>query len=168
VIDPPPPAPDAMLLAEFAALRAEILQRTAQQQALIALDLTAIASLTGFVISGHAPNQLLLVAAIVSSVLGMLWLDHDRSIAGSGRYIQEHLWKWTPSWEKHLRTELRSGTWHWIYWAAILVIFLGTSTASLAIGWPGSHGSTGYWTLWFGGTSLTLAFAAMYGQAIRK
>jgi hypothetical protein len=90
-------SPEAVRLAEFAGLRSEILQRTQQQQALIALDLTVVGTIAGFVISGRAQDQILLVAAIISGMLGLLWLDHHMTITRIGLYIRDELWHWQPS-----------------------------------------------------------------------
>ena len=59
-----------VLLAEFSALRAEMGQRTSFQQALMGVNLTAIGTIAGLVVSSRAPTDLLLVIPVVSSTLG--------------------------------------------------------------------------------------------------
>jgi len=160
------PADQAVMLAEFSALRAEILQRTQQQQALVALDLTVVGTIAGFVISGRADPELLLVAAVISAMMGLLWLDHHISIMRMGRYIDE-LWRWTPSWEAFLREERHEVSWQIVFWSAIVTVFLGGSVACLVVGHPGGHANAALWVLWAAGVLLALGLAAMYRRALR-
>jgi hypothetical protein len=77
--------------AEFAAYRQEILHRSSQQYTLLALDLTALTAIAGFVLSDNADRLLLLLLPIVSSSIGLLWYDHARNIDSLGTYIRESM-----------------------------------------------------------------------------
>src|SRR3954451_15704021 len=77
--------------AEFAAYRQEILHRSSQQYTLLALDLTALTAIAGFVLSDNADRLLLLLLPIVSSSIGLLWYDPARNIDSLGTYIRESM-----------------------------------------------------------------------------
>jgi hypothetical protein len=77
--------------AEFAAYRQEILHRSSQQYTLLALDLTALTAIAGFVLSDNADRLLLLLLPIISSSIGLLWYDHARNIDSLGTYIRENM-----------------------------------------------------------------------------
>lgn len=78
-------------LAEFSALRAEIAGRSSIQHQLLALNITALAAIGGFVLSDGASPLLLLMLPIVSCALGVLWHDHARNIENIGTYIKDEL-----------------------------------------------------------------------------
>ena len=69
-------------LAEFSALRAEIGARSGVQHQLMALNITALAAIGGFVISDKADPLLLLMLPLVSCALGVIW--HDIRIFHAG------------------------------------------------------------------------------------
>jgi hypothetical protein len=78
-------------LAEFSALRAEIGARSGVQHQLMALNITALAAIGGFVISDKADPLLLLMLPLVSCALGVIWHDHARNIENIGSYIKDEL-----------------------------------------------------------------------------
>jgi hypothetical protein len=78
-------------LAEFSALRQEIGARSGVQHQLMALNITALTAIGGFVISDQASPLLLLMLPIVSPALGFLWHDHDRNIQNIGTYIRDEV-----------------------------------------------------------------------------
>jgi hypothetical protein len=156
-----PDAPETVRLAEHSALRAEINQRTSFQHALVALNLTAVATTIGFVIADNASKHLLLILPLVSPALGLLWLDHNRMIRVLADYIRDELWHWTPSWETYVgRRRPSSPWWSLAFWGSVFSIFLAAPIAGLVIGFP--KGSTaGSWALWLAGVGLS----ALYGLA---
>jgi hypothetical protein len=87
--------PDSVILqvtlAEFSVLRAEISKRSEAQNSLISLNITALGTVGGFVLSQRADLKLLLLLPILSPVLGILYLDHGTNIANIGRYIDERI-----------------------------------------------------------------------------
>lgn len=78
-------------LAEFGALRAEIGARSGVQHQLMALNITALAAIGGFVISDKADPLLLLMLPLVACSLGVIWHDHARNIENIGSYIKDEL-----------------------------------------------------------------------------
>jgi hypothetical protein len=155
-------------LAEYVALRAEITQRLSSQQALVALNLTAVATIVGFVLVKHSSKSLLLLVPVVSSVLGLLWLDHDRNIRLMALYIGTELWRdRKQSWERW-SGEGHSRPKEILYWIAIAIVYGVTSGCTLAVGWPGGRAPTGVWLLAAGGVLLTLLFLGAYVVALTR
>jgi hypothetical protein len=153
-------------LAEYAALRAELAQRLSSQQALVALNLTAVATIVGFVLVKHSSKSLLLLVPVVSSVLGLLWLDHNRTVRQIATYIGTELWDGrTQSWEKW-SGEKDARSKELLYWGAIATVYGVTSVCPLAVGWPAESASTGVWLLTAGGVLLTLLFLGAYVMAL--
>jgi hypothetical protein len=87
----------AGVLAEFAALRAEIDRRSNEQHAVMGLSITATAALAAFVIS-RDHYELLPLFPILTAVLGMRWLDHHRRIREIGDYIREDINRRLSEW----------------------------------------------------------------------
>ena len=79
------------LLAEFTALRQEIDSRSSTQHTLLNLNITAVATLIGLVATENAQESLLLLITLTSGTLGILWVDHARTIGNIGRYINEDI-----------------------------------------------------------------------------
>ena len=78
-----------VLLAEYASVSNEIHRRSDAQQPLIALTITALATITGIVVGKSSARGLILLLPLVSSTCGLLWLDHALTIRKKGRYIGE-------------------------------------------------------------------------------
>lgn len=133
-------ASDEVRLAEYASLRHELNQRSTIQQALVALNLTVAGTVTGFVVSGHDLQELFLIVALTSSTLGLLWLDHHLSIHQIARYVRNELWKWEPSWERHICDQEKSRLWQVVYVSAVTLVFLVVAAAALAACWDSIHG----------------------------
>ena len=159
-------APEAVRLAEFASLRAEVAQRATFQQALIALNLTAVGTIAGFVLSDRAPRALLLVIPLFAPTLGILWLDHDRKIGAIATYIRDELWTWTPSWHAHLASVRTPAAAAARFWGAVFMMFFAISAGALALGLPDADASAGEWVLWVAGLLLTLAYASAFARSI--
>jgi hypothetical protein len=80
---------------EFTALRTEIDRRSSEQFLYLSLSVTAAGALAAVALGdkGEAGKEwILLIVPFLSSILGFLWLDHDRTILAIGSYIAEHLW----------------------------------------------------------------------------
>jgi hypothetical protein len=102
-------------LAEFAALRAEIVGHQSAQTTLVSVCLTAIGVVIGLVLSDKgAPGELLLVVPLISSGLGLFYASHSRACLIIGQYIRIRLWPRLRgageglSWEEYLLS-LRRG-----------------------------------------------------------
>ena len=79
-------------MAEFTAVRAEIGYRSTTQHLLMNLNIVATGAIVGFAIRDPEDNGLLLLlVAIVSSALGLLWADHARSVALLAGYTNEKM-----------------------------------------------------------------------------
>jgi hypothetical protein len=78
-------------LAEFSDLRTEIQNRSGAAWTLVNLNVTATATILGFVLADKADPRLLLALPIVSSALGMLFIDHAYNINNLGSYINKKI-----------------------------------------------------------------------------
>ena len=131
-----------IVIAMFNSLREEIKTRSTAQAGLVTLNVTAIGVLGG-VFFGKAENtpEILLLIPMVSSVLGMLWMDHAISIANQGDFIEKvvmpELMKSIdlpviPDYEVRIRgMEKRVGLRRFVLGAPILLIFLGIPFVAL-------------------------------------
>lgn len=157
----PAPSSDEARLAEFASLRAEIGQRTATQQALIALNLTIAGTVSGIVAAGHGTPRLLLVVVFASSTFGVLWLDHHLAIHQIARYVKYELWIWEPSWERYLRAQPRPIWWQVFFGVAIVLAFVGVAAAAVVIAAGDVAGVMR--ALWWIGVTVTVLTLAGFG-----
>lgn len=78
-------------LAEFNAMRKEIADRSTTQNTLINLNLTAVAALVSIIATQEVDERLLLLLCPICCALGLLWVDHGRTIRDLGTYINEEL-----------------------------------------------------------------------------
>jgi hypothetical protein len=106
----PSPACREVRLAEYAALRAEILARTGQQETLVTANLTIAAAIAAFVIGqAHSPTGALLLIPSTSLALAGFWITHMVHISRIGEYIRQDLWVWKLSWEE----KVGDVAWRW-------------------------------------------------------
>ena len=98
-----------VLLAEFNALRAEIVARVSSQYTIVGLGLTALGVVIGFVVRNGDDRRLLLAVPPLAAVVNLLYAGEAYTIATMGNYIREELWTALqcqvgvlPSWEHHL------------------------------------------------------------------
>jgi hypothetical protein len=80
-----------ILLDEFKALREEISRRSKDQLSLIQMNITAIGVILGFVIGYVKDSRVLLIIPLVSSILGIIYLDNAEAIQHIGRFIQRQI-----------------------------------------------------------------------------
>jgi hypothetical protein len=87
------PAADTVdiLMQQFQALRAEILERSKAQLALISLNITALGVVGGTFLSNVVDPRVLFVVPILSPILGLIYLDHALAIGNMGRFIENTL-----------------------------------------------------------------------------
>jgi hypothetical protein len=93
-----------MLLAEFAALRAEISQRSSLQWNIFAFQLTAAGVVFSFALSNSSHTGFLLILPVVSYALAGRYVSQSLSIQTIGSYIREVL-------EVRAKGELHWETW---------------------------------------------------------
>jgi hypothetical protein len=122
-------------LAEFTALRQEILNRLSIQNGIIGLQLTAAGALFGFALSSVSQTTLLVIIPMLSYVLLTRYLMHGTVIADISDYIRQVLSPRIPDglgWESHWRKQpdRLSLTW-WRH--PNMALFPGSS--ALALGW---------------------------------
>jgi hypothetical protein len=79
------------LIAQFTALRNEIEYRTQAQSNLVQLNITAIGAVGGFGLSQYADERVLLLVPVISTMLGLFWLDHAAVIVGIGDFIRDRI-----------------------------------------------------------------------------
>jgi hypothetical protein len=79
------------LVAEFNAMRAEILFRATSQATLVQLNITAAGTVAVFALADGARAPTMIIIPILSPILGILWLDHDATILKLGRFIKMSL-----------------------------------------------------------------------------
>jgi hypothetical protein len=80
-----------LVLAEFNTLNAEMTSAISSQQTLISLNITAAAAVAGLVVADKADPKLLLVSAVLSSALGLVYLANAVHVGNIGSYIVEVL-----------------------------------------------------------------------------
>src|SRR5947209_1636190 len=79
------------LLAEFNALRAEIIFRATSQATLMQINITASGTVAVFALSDPKYALTLIIIPILSPVLGIFWLDHDATIMKLGAFLKNEV-----------------------------------------------------------------------------
>src|ERR1700728_3050512 len=93
-------------LAEFAALRSEVLQAFSMQWNTVALQLTTTGVLVSFSLTSHARTGFLLIVPVISYILNGRYLRSERLILTAATYIMTELSPRVPgglNWEEWLR-----------------------------------------------------------------
>lgn len=155
-------APQDVRLAEFASLRQGMDHRAGQQQALVGLNLTALGTIGGLVVTQKTGEELLLIAALVSPTLGLLWLDHHTNIQREGEYIREQLWRWKPSWESYFLARHHSRWKGVVFWTAIGLLFAAVPVGALVAELPDQDASSSVLLLWPIGAALTVLYVLVF------
>jgi hypothetical protein len=122
-------------LAEFAALRAEILQLNQQQNPVLALQLTIAGAVFGITVSHPRLIGLLIIVPVVSYSLCMRYLTNGMSIREIARYIREDLSSRVPgglNWESWIVSNSRENT---TYSLVLPLLFTFPGTSALALSW---------------------------------
>jgi hypothetical protein len=90
---PTPYDPESIRLASaaFADRRGEINERSRAQHTIIQIAVTAVGTVLGFVLGTKADQRVLLVLPLISTPLGMLYLDHGLNIANIGEFIRTRI-----------------------------------------------------------------------------
>lgn len=164
-----------VVLAEYSALRAEILSCQQAQTGVFVAGITATAAVGAFsTSSGTAPTDgskglvgvgILLLLPFVLSGLGLLYLDYVRRPAAIGKYIRTELWKMLerppacgqlPCWERYLdkdRKQLSRRQYVLSVLPFLLVFFVPTVVVTV-LGYfklidIDIDGFRGFWALWW-------------------
>jgi hypothetical protein len=125
-------------LAEFDALRQEILQRQGTQHQVLALQLTIAGAVFSFALTGHARSGFLLIIPLSSYMLCSRFVEDHVGIRHIGRYIRESLSPRVPgglNWESWVaRNPVTFGVPGLAWGYAYLVTYPGVALLALAAG----------------------------------
>ena len=77
-----------VLIAEFVALRAEIMGRISAQAALVGIGLTGLSVVVGLVVREGGDQRLLLALPPLAALVNMLWSIENRRVTLAGAYIR--------------------------------------------------------------------------------
>jgi hypothetical protein len=125
----------------------------------MALNLTTVGTVVGFVLTKHSTSSLLLLVPVISPTLGLQWLDHNRNIGLLASYVRTELWIWKPSWEAWYDRQRAPGV-SVLYFGSITLIYGGGGVATLVLAWPSAKAAAGVWVLALLGAVLLAAFFA--------
>lgn len=157
-----------VLLAQFGACRAEIQARSANQAALINLNISAVGVIAGFYFAYGADPRLLFLIPLLSPMLGIIWADHAINIGNIGRFIQDRIMpslratlkQPLPDYELRIRHfEAQMGARLLLLIAPMAMLFAIIPAASLVIVWSVvSDKDIIFWMLFVSGSALILTF----------
>ena len=169
-------------LAEFSALRDEILTFHQGMAGAIAAAITATAALGAIALNPTGGRlELLLVLPFALAGLGMLHMDLRRRIHKIGKYIQEELWAddgpldrgtsgVLPSWEAYNKRKMRAPPSLIASAIPVAVIFFIPSIASLAVAFVElafGTWSKSLWALFGGGCVIVCIYGAITAWVIK-
>jgi hypothetical protein len=168
----PDRAVDAVL-AEFNALRSEIVSHITAQAAVAGLGLTAMAVVIGFVAKEGSDDRLLLIIPPVTMLVVLLHAAETYRSAQIGTYIRVKLWPYLesqvgeiPSWEDEVaRGRLGGGTLLRALFVDFpaMALFIVASIVALALVGDGEFA----WWAGCGMTAIALAVPLVLGLDIR-
>lgn len=158
-------------LAEFSALRSEILSRTSQAWMLVSINFTVTAAVLGVLFSKEGDRKLLLVLPLIAPSLSLLFIDHSFNIRSLGGYIRKrirpllaqatgsaNLLGYEDEVSKYEQNRfLRTVP----FGLPLLVIFTAVPAASLVFAWS-SLEPIWSWTAWWSGLVLVVAQFIMW------
>ena len=167
-----------MLLAEFAALRAEILQRMSMQWNIYALQLTAAGVVFSFALSNSSHTGFLLILPVISYALAGRYVSQSLAIQTIGTYIREVLEVRTKgelhweAWSRSRPPRRRTLTWlnpHFLTFPGTAVIALAWVTPYV---WASHNVSAGKHVLiiivWLVGIVVTALSAQMIARIVSR
>jgi hypothetical protein len=165
----------SVVLEEFRALRQEIGSRSGIQHQLVALNMTVLATIGGFVISENANPILVLVIPILSPALGIFWHDHSRNIEKIGFYIMRELKPLVSatlggdtrplSYEERMRKYERMKRPRFPLSFSLGVLFAGCPGGALAYSYASVHDKHAlFWFLFVGGILMTFLYVRMLAE----
>jgi hypothetical protein len=157
-------------LAEFSALRSEIVTHITAQAAVVGLGLTAMGIIAGFVVRDGGDLRLLLAIPPIATLVVLLHTAETYRSAILGSYIRTELWPFLeqrvgalPSWELEAakrRRELSAIVRSLFVDAPAVVIFIAAGVVALAL-------NREHELAWWAGVALTaIAIAAPLAIAL--
>ncbi|GGQ73051.1 hypothetical protein [Couchioplanes azureus] len=169
--DGAPPGQDAAL-AEFNALRAELVGRQHSQQALLSIQLTAAGALFSLALSGAGRSAVLLILPLVTYMLAGRHVSHSYACLSIATYIRTELSGRTAGglgWEDWLRAH-RSSPRPYRTLNPLFITFPGISILAVAgslpylAGLAASATAAMLWAAWLAGVALTGSSARLVWQ----
>ncbi len=157
-----------VVLAEFQALRTEMVSRASSAAALVGVGLTAFGVIVGFGIKSHGDLKLLLAIPPIAALVNLLWSIESKRVTLAGAYIRQQLWPalrtWLdtdlPCWEdvnQYRRTD------RWRRFASLLtdglmlLMFSASGAAALIVANNNVHIPAGVLAAEWGVVALSLA-----------
>lgn len=163
-------------LAEFNAMRKEIADRSTTQNTLINLNLTAVAALVSIIATQEIDERLLLLLCPISCGLGLLWVDHGRTIRDLGTYINRELRGplreitgiEVLAWEEKSESYRVGRNVTFTYRLPLFLVFAGPPLAAIAVTALSEPGIVAFdaplLVYWFGGCVLTAYLVIVLGR----
>jgi hypothetical protein len=156
-------------LAEFNALRAEIIARQNSQQGLLSIQLTATGAIFSLALSGAGHSAVLLVLPLITFMLSGRHVSHSYACLSIATYIRVELSDRVRDglgWERWLQ-EHRSRSRKYRPLNPLFITFPGISVLALLGALPyltasdASATAAMLWLCWVGGAALTLSSARL-------
>jgi len=154
---PDPKDQITILLAEYQALRAEIQTRSGAQSTMMQLTITALGALAALSFTQYGDRRMLLLIPVISTILGLVWLDHAANISNIGDFIQQRLWpalgtasgaEGLPDYEATVRAYERTpGGFLRLFGLPPFLIFILVPIVSIVIAFDSSSQDWLFWTL---------------------
>jgi hypothetical protein len=156
------------VIAEFTALRGEILQRSSILWNVFALQLAAAGAVFSFALSSRSHIEFLLILPVIAYALSARYASQMLGIERIGKYINEvlddkanKLLNW-EKWQASKSPNERNLTWTWLH--PLFLVFPGVAVAALIwvapYVWAGHDTWTGHRVLltviWFVDIAVTL------------
>ena len=130
------PSHEALAIAEYVSLRAEILKLIELQSQLVSLAVVTVGAILG-VAAQTKNSNLAFVYPVPALILGVMWLNHAQAVSRCAAYLSQefepHQGGGVLGWERFVRSHpLRYGAIG--YWG-IRSVFVGSSLAATLAGW---------------------------------
>jgi hypothetical protein len=127
---------EALVVAEYASLRSEIIKLIELQSQLVSLAVVTVGAVLGVAVQTQS-SGLAFVYPILALILGITWLNHAHAISRCALYLSQdfepHRGNGALGWEGFVRRNpLRFGMLG--YWG-VRSVFMGSSLVALIVGW---------------------------------
>lgn len=169
---PDPKDAITILLAEYQALRTEIQTRSGAQSTLMQLTITAFGALAALSFTQYGDRRMLLLIPVISTILGLVWLDHAANISNIGDFIMQRLWPALvagseadalPDYEVAVRAYERSpGVLLRLFGLPPLLIFILLPIVAIVVAFDSSSQDWLFWTLVVIDLALLLVFTLIW------
>ena len=168
-------------LAEFNALRSELLSYSTAQSALVGVGLTTLAVIVGFVVKEDGDPRLLLAIPPLATVINLLQAANTYRMGTIGKYIQVDLWPYLqrtvkdeqhlPNWEKDVAkrmSTLKTGLPALLVNSTPIILFTAASAVALTEAGHLNHGLRDLGWVLAAGSVLVPLLLAVVPALLRK